>query len=113
MDVPAALAEFARVLRPGGDLWLALHGWRLTLGELRDAVRQRAWKAVAFRGYVVANGVAFQATGRTFAFPDGRRRVESWQGARGMRTALRRAGFVDVAIDGARQAMVTTARRPA
>ena len=113
MRIPAALAEFARVLRPGGDLWLTLHDWRMTRGELRDALRRRAWKALAYRGYVAANGLAFQLAGRVFAFPDGRGRVESWQGARGMRRALARAGFVDVALDGGHRAMVATARRSA
>jgi SAM-dependent methyltransferase len=112
MSIPTALREFHRVLRPGGELWLALHPWRMALGDLRGALRQGAVKAALFRGYVLANGLAFQATGRTLAFPVGARRTESWQGARGMRLALHEAGLTDVAVDTRRGALVMTASRP-
>ncbi|MGZ8377430.1 MAG: hypothetical protein ACXW0Z_09320, partial [Gemmatirosa sp.] len=65
-----------------------------------------------FRSYVLANGAVFQATGRTLAFPIGARPTESWQGAAGMRRALRQAGFADVGLDTGHRALVVTARRP-
>jgi SAM-dependent methyltransferase len=112
MDIPRAVREFHRVLRPGGELWLALHPWRTALGDLRGALRRGALKALVFRSYVLANGAAFQATGRTFAFPLGARATESWQGARGMRMALRRAGFGAVTVDETPRAFVVRAARP-
>lgn len=113
MDVPAALAECHRVLRPGGELWLALHGLDMVLGHLREAIARRAWAAAAFRSYVLANGVALQLTGRTYPLVlRPQRPVESWQGRRGMRVALRRAGFADVAFAGTPRAPVVQARRP-
>ncbi|MGZ8413976.1 MAG: class I SAM-dependent methyltransferase [Gemmatirosa sp.] len=113
MDIPRALREFHRVLRPGGEVWLALHPWRMALGDLRGALRRRALKAAIFRSYVLANGAVFQATGRTLAFPIGARPTESWQGAAGMRRALRQAGFSSVAVERARGAFVTRASRSA
>jgi SAM-dependent methyltransferase len=97
MRVQDAMRECGRVLTPGGEVWLALHGWRGAVRDLAAAVRRRSVRATAFRAYVLANGLVLQATGSTVAFPVGRRPTESWQGARGS-VALTRAGFADVEV---------------
>lgn len=112
MRVQDAMRECGRVLTPGGEVWLALHGWRGAVRDLAAAVRRRSVRATAFRAYVLANGLVLQATGSTVAFPVGRRPTESWQGARGIQLALRRAGFADVRVHATpRGGQVAVARR--
>ena len=112
MDIPAALREFARVLRPGGELWLALHPARLVVRQLAAAARSGAWRSVAYQLYVLANGAGFHLTGITRPFPLIGRGTESWQSRRGMRTALGRAGLTDVVTTRRDGTLAMTARRP-
>jgi ubiquinone/menaquinone biosynthesis C-methylase UbiE len=93
MNIPKVLAQIHRTLAPDGSVSLSLHLSSFTMGEL---LHQAIPKPVPtlFRLYVVANGMFFYCTGRTAGFVNGR--TESFQTERGMRVALRRAGFVDV-----------------
>jgi ubiquinone/menaquinone biosynthesis C-methylase UbiE len=92
-NIPLALAEIHRVLVPGGSLFMSLHPLRFTLDELRHALRYP--KAILYRLYVLANGVFFHASGRVFGIGGN---VESFQTTRGLRLALKRAGFVAVEV---------------
>jgi ubiquinone/menaquinone biosynthesis C-methylase UbiE len=92
MDIPATLTEIRRILVPGGGLSLSLHLPSFTWAELRHHAIPRPIPTL-FRLYVMANGLWFHFTGRTFAFVNGR--TESFQTERGMRLALGRGGFVD------------------
>lgn len=83
MNIPAALAEIRRVLRPNGKLWASLHPLRFTLSELRNAFPSPA--AAVFRFSVLINGFVFHLAGRSLG--------ESFQTARGITIALKRAGF--------------------
>lgn len=93
-NIPVALAEIRRVLIPGGSLFMSVHNLRFTLQELRNAFPRPV--ASLYRLYVLANGLIFHATGNVFRFPNGK--VESFQTIRGLRLALERAGFVDLAV---------------
>jgi ubiquinone/menaquinone biosynthesis C-methylase UbiE len=93
-NIPSALKEIKRVLAPGGSLFLSVHHFRFTLGELYDAIPNP--KAVLFRLYVLANGLVFHFTGRTMSCGNGR--FESFQTMRGLKLALRRAGFGDISF---------------
>ena len=91
MNVPRALSEIHRVLVTGGKVSLSLHPPSFTLWELRRAIPR--WIPSVFRLYVLGNGLWFHFTGKTLRFVSNR--TESFSTERGMRIALRRAGFTD------------------
>jgi ubiquinone/menaquinone biosynthesis C-methylase UbiE len=111
MDVPVALREFARVLRPHGDLWVSFHPLDMALGDLWRAVCVGALKSTVYRLYVLLNGVLLMTIGRTARWPFGGRRVESWQSPRAMRRQLAASGFTDVQLRRVGRKAVVTARR--
>jgi len=100
MWFPDVVQEAARVLRPGGHLWVKLHFWPhifdLFVVALRDAFRLFAlntpFRAI-YLGYVLVNGLILHLTGRTVCFPFNRRRTESFQTSKGMLRLFHRAGF--------------------
>jgi ubiquinone/menaquinone biosynthesis C-methylase UbiE len=83
MNIPRALSEIHRVLVPNGKLWASLHPLGFTLKELSHAFPRPV--PTAFRCCVLANGIVFHVTGRSLG--------ESFQTRRGIRVALKRAGF--------------------
>ena len=100
MNQRAALAEMARVLEPGGTLWLALHPASSVVERLRESVRQRQWRAALRRLYALANGALFHATGREVRAPGkGGSRFESFQTPQRMRLELEALGFTDIRIE--------------
>jgi SAM-dependent methyltransferase len=94
-DIPRALAEARRVLRPGGQLWISLHGWRMELTSIREARTIKKW---LFRFYVWANSLWFHIAGRTFKHPV-HKRTTCLQTRGGITRALKRAGFDGVELD--------------
>jgi ubiquinone/menaquinone biosynthesis C-methylase UbiE len=95
MNIPQTLAEVFRTLVPGGRVSLSLHPPSFTITELLHKAVPKPIPTI-FCVYVFANGLFFHLTGRTCGFRKGR--TESFQTARGMRIALKRAGFVEVAF---------------
>jgi hypothetical protein len=80
------------VLRPGGRLWLALH----PIGIPAEQFRRGNLKGKVYALYTMVNGAWLHLPGRTVALPGGL--CESIQTRRGMRLALSRAGFRNVAF---------------
>jgi SAM-dependent methyltransferase len=62
-DIPAALAEAARVLMPGSHLWITLHPVSMTMWELAQAARRARLKEVVRRMVVLWNGLVFHVFG--------------------------------------------------
>jgi hypothetical protein len=105
MNTAAALPEIARVLRPGGMLWMTLHPFRM----IWTRAGHGGWKAWVRVAYIVANSLLFWIAGRQFPFFKGR--YESVQTEGGMRRVLQRAGFGQVAAERGR-CFIMTAVKP-
>jgi len=110
MNIPPVLAEIARVVRRGGEVWLAFHRFSYVRSELRQSLRARNLARTVFLAYVTVNGLVFHLMGRTFRFPLNPRYQESFQTERGVRRALARAGFGDIKVV-AGAPLIATARR--
>jgi len=113
MNIQKALAEIHRILVPGGGLSLSLHLPSFTIAELLHNAVPRPVPTV-FRIYVLANGLLFHCSGKTVGLVKGR--TESFQTPRGMRIALKCAGFVSAAFTRAKgiagERFLVEARKP-
>jgi len=110
MDMPRALTEIARVLRPGGYVWTVVHPFSLVRQEFLGSVRRWDLKDCLFRSYVIFNGLWMHFMGTMFSCPFRPSRYESFQTNRSITTALLGAGLTDIAIS--RQSFfVVTARK--
>jgi ubiquinone/menaquinone biosynthesis C-methylase UbiE len=94
MDIRTTLLEIHRVLAPGGQVWLSVHPASFTMGEIQKTSFHLL--RLVFRLYVLGNGLWFHCTGKTLRFVN--QRTESFQTERGMRIALRRAGFINTSF---------------
>ena len=105
MNIPAALSEMHRVVKPGGRLWLALHPLAIPAEQFRRGNIKGKLHAL----YTIVNGAWFHLTGRTFRLRPAI--CESIQTERGMRVALRRAGFSRVGFQRTAHHFIVTAER--
>lgn len=104
MNVPKALRDIRRVLRPGGRVWLSVHTSRMTVDHLWNAARRGHLKCVAHDLYVLANGFSLAVSGVVWPFVNGR--YESWQGVPTMLRLLRQNGFEARALSTPRHSIV-------
>lgn len=98
MHVARALSEMSRVSVVGGDLWLVLHPFDMTVRELGANITRLQLKAGLYRTWVLANGLALHALGRQWRWPSGAGGYETWQTNKSMTRALRAAGFEQIQI---------------
>jgi ubiquinone/menaquinone biosynthesis C-methylase UbiE len=111
MDVARALAEMARVLRPGGDLWLALRSPRAIAQRALLSLRQGYYKDVVFQAYVACCTTSVHYLGKSFRWPFGKR-YESAQLPSSMRRLTQAVGMGEVCIRERPHFIVTARRRP-
>lgn len=88
MDIPLALSEVRRVLRPGGSFRMTVHGFQFTCEELRQAFPRPT--AMSFRLFVMFNGLWFHLTGKLLRWGN---RPESFQTTHALTKSLQAAGF--------------------
>ncbi|HKF05939.1 MAG TPA: class I SAM-dependent methyltransferase [Candidatus Sulfotelmatobacter sp.] len=93
LDIPKALSELNRVLRPGGRLWISSHRWRDIHVLLRGPFYDHPIKTTVFGTYVAVNSALFHFTGRLVRYPLNRSRVMTFQTEDRMRKELQKAGF--------------------
>ena len=105
MDIPAAVSEMHRVLRPDGRLWLTLHSLAIPAAQFRRG----NLKGRVYAAYTIFNGLWFHVSGRTLRLKRGM--CESIQTKRGMRVALSRAGFSNIAFQRTRYHFTVTVTR--
>jgi len=110
MHIPKALAEIARVVKPGRQIWFSLHPWSTAYDWFIQAIRSISLKNILYRLYVIVNGASLHFIGRQFRFPLNRRRCESFQTVLGMRRAMNRAGFVEVRVKPGHRFIVTAVK---
>ena len=91
-NIPAALNEAARVLIPGGRLWITLHPVSMTLGEMKRAIKRGNPREFIRRTIVLLNGLAFHLVGTPWHLFGVR---DSWQSATRMKKELSRQ-FKDI-----------------
>lgn len=112
MRTGAALAEMSRVLRPGGDLWIALHPFSLVWSELKDSVKRRRWRVALQRAYALVNGAAVHFTGRELPAACRGKHHSFQTEARIVRT-LQGLGFHNIRVERGRFFVVTATQRDA
>jgi ubiquinone/menaquinone biosynthesis C-methylase UbiE len=96
LDIPKALQEFNRVLKPGGQLWLTLFEWKDCRQILEGNWKRHRLKTVSLGIYILANSALLHHTGRLFRYPLNRSRMLSFQTESRFLRMLQNAGFSDI-----------------
>ena len=109
-DIPRAVQEMARLLKPKARCWVVLHPVTFGVRDLWRDLRDARVKGVLFRLYVLANGLLLHVAGRVIRNPLKRSRLESVQTVGAITRVFRAAGFTDIATVHA-PSFLLTARR--
>jgi len=109
-NIPRALAEISRVLRPGGQVWVSVNPPSFAFQRMASAIREGSVRGFVFSLYTLANAFSLQIANRLLMWPFGRKRYESVLTTMGVRRAFKRAGFKDTNVERNRF-FVVTARR--
>lgn len=99
LNIPVALREVHRVLRPTGQVWMTLHPFVMTGRRLVADLKTGRVRDAVYQTYAIVNGLLLEYMGWQVRYPLNRRRVESFQTVRGITRALLGAGFADVQFE--------------
>ena len=111
MHVARALAEMSRVTAAGGDLWLVLHPFSMTLRELGSNLARFQPKSALYRTWVLLNGLSLHFLHRQWRWPSNHAGSETWQTNKGITRALQAAGFDHIQITRNNHFVVTATKR--
>jgi SAM-dependent methyltransferase len=95
-----SLPEIRRVLKPGGSVWMVLHGFSIPWNAAKSG-GPRWW---IYFAYILLNSALFHCCGKMFGIAG---RYESFQTQSGIERALARLGFHDILIHRAKHFVVT------
>lgn len=109
-DLRKSFAEIHRVLKPGGQVFLTMHDWKLHRTFLWRAIKARAWVRAADLIYGIFASWVYLATGFTPASPITGTR-ESFQTQRSLRRDLTKAGFTGVTFKRTDRDFIVHARK--
>jgi SAM-dependent methyltransferase len=107
MRVAVAVAEIARVSKPGGSIWFTLHApgvfsWRQRFGSPKQAL---------YELYRLGNTGLLHIGAAQIRYPLNRSRTESYQTEGGMRRLLDRYGFDSIRVSREAHFVITARRR--
>jgi len=105
-NVPASISEIARVLRPGGRVWLSLYTFDMENRAFWREVLRFNLKGVIWRSVGLLNGVALHFSGRVFKV-FGINGYKSFQTKKAMRGLLKKNGFCDIEFTTDKRLIVT------
>jgi SAM-dependent methyltransferase len=103
MQINMALREISRVLKYGGDVWLALHPASLVFSWAKRATRGGNLKQATLWSCVLLNGALFNSLGIQLSF---RGCQETFQTFGGMARAMKRAGLTCLPMNSSRHFVV-------
>jgi len=95
MDINEALREISRVLKRGGDLWLALHPASMLFSRAKRSAQAGNLKDIVYCSYVLLNGVLFDRFGIQISFLGSQ---ETFQTLGGIVRAMKRVGLTCVPV---------------
>ena len=108
-NIPRCTQEIARVLKPGGRIWIALIPFSAQVKHLVRSIVSVRTKDIVFRSYVIINGVVLHFGGRVFSFP-WTKKYESFQTKYGFRRILRTCGFKNIEMSTKRHFLITAVK---
>jgi ubiquinone/menaquinone biosynthesis C-methylase UbiE len=109
-NIPVALKEIYRVLKPGGYLFLSMHDVQMQLLWLKEAIRKRAIKRIVDHAYIFPASILFNLTGVCVARPWSNR-METFQTVKRMRKALLAVSFARITTERTDRLLIFEARR--
>jgi len=108
-NIPRCTQEIARVLKPGGRIWIALIPFSAQVKHLVRSIVSVRTKDIVFRSYVIINGVVLHFGGRVFSFP-WTKKYESFQTKYGFRRILKTCGFKNIEMSTKRHFLITAVK---
>lgn len=109
-DIPLSIAELERVLKPGGTIWITLHPLSKTMQQFAASAKGLNINGLAFRSYVIFNGIVFSLFGKLFRWPRGNV-MESFQTRGSMSRCLKARGFHNIAFENNRYFKCTATKQ--